>query len=46
MKKHIVIEPSERVQGKHPDIVHSDRGSQYRSYAYRDLLESNGIITP
>jgi len=44
MKKHIVIEPLERYQGKLPDVVHSDRGSQYRSYAYRDLLESNGII--
>jgi len=27
-----------------PDAIHSDRGSQYRSYAYRDLLEANDII--
>jgi putative transposase len=44
MKKHIVIEPFERHPGRVPDVVHSDRGSQYRSYAYRDPHASKGII--
>jgi putative transposase len=42
MKKHIVIEPLGRYRGKLLDVVHSVPGSQYRSGAYRDLLESNG----
>jgi putative transposase len=44
MKKHIVIDPIETYRWKLPDVIHSDRGSQYRSYAFRDLLEANGII--
>ena len=44
MKKHIVIDPIKSYKGNLPEIVHSDRGSQYRSYDYRDLLESRGII--
>jgi putative transposase len=44
MKKHIVIDPIEKYRWKLPDVIHSDRGSQYRSYAFRDLLEANGII--
>lgn len=44
MKKHIVIDPIKNYKGNLPEIIHSDRGSQYRSYDYRDLLESKGII--
>ena len=43
MKKHLVLDPLEKYVGKYPKIIHSDRGSQYRSYAYRELLESNHI---
>lgn len=44
MRKHLVIDPLLKYSGKMPDAIHSDRGSQYRSYAYRDLLEANDII--
>jgi len=40
MKKEIVMSPLEKYQGKLPDIVHSDRGLQYTSNAYSELLES------
>ncbi|MFV0380910.1 MAG: integrase core domain-containing protein [Breznakia sp.] len=30
-------------RGKHPDIIHSDRGYQYRSYVYQVLLEKHHI---
>lgn len=43
MKKHIVIDPIRNYKGSLPEIIHSDRGSQYRSYDYRDLLESKRI---
>lgn len=44
MKKRIVISPLEMYQGNKPQIIHSDRGSQYRSHEYRDLLEKEQII--
>jgi len=43
MKTHIVIDPLKQYDGTLPDIIHSDRGGQYRSYAYRDLLEAKDI---
>ena len=43
MKKEIVIGPLARYKGKLPEIVHSDRGSQYTSYAYAELLLSKTI---
>jgi len=43
MKKHIVIDPIKSYNGLLPSIIHSDQGSQYKSYDYRDLLESKGI---
>lgn len=44
MRKSIVIDPLMRYQGKYPGIIHSDRGSQYRSYAYQELLENHQIL--
>lgn len=43
MKKHIVIDPIKSYRGLLPDVIHSDQGSQYKSYDYRDLLENKGI---
>lgn len=44
MKRSIVINPIKNYSGKLPLYVHSDRGSQYRSSDYRDLLEDKKII--
>jgi putative transposase len=44
MRKHLVINPLLKYSGKMPDAIHSDRGSQYRSYDYRDLLKENNIV--
>lgn len=43
MKKVIAIDPIAQHQGKHTDIIYSDRCSQYRSYAYQELLEKHHI---
>lgn len=43
MRKEIVLNPIKSYKNQLPDIIHSDRGSQYRSYAYQDLLESYKI---
>lgn len=43
MRKSIVIEPIEKHRGQMPEVTHSDQGSQYRSYAYQELLEKQGI---
>jgi putative transposase len=44
MRKHLVINPLLIYSGEMPDTIHSDRGSQYRSYDYRDLLKENNIV--
>ena len=44
MKKSIVMDPLIHYQGTLPEIIHSDRGSQYRSYAYQELLEDHHIV--
>lgn len=44
MKKDIVIDPLKNYNGKLPDVVHSDRGSQYTSHEYTQLLQDNSII--
>ncbi len=44
MKKHLVIDPIKTYKGVLPEMIHSDRGSQYRSYDYRDLLEDKNIL--
>lgn len=38
MSKEIVIQPLEQYKGYLPSVVHSDRGSQYRSCNYQELL--------
>lgn len=43
MKKAIVLDPLISHEGSLPEMIHSDRGSQYRSHAYQELLESHGI---
>ena len=43
MKIHIVIDPIKSYNDLLPSIIHSDQCSQYKSYDYRDLLESKGI---
>lgn len=43
MRKSIVMDPLNQYKGKYPDIAHSDRGSQYRSYAFQELLEKYHI---
>ena len=43
MKQEIVIQPLKDYRGKLPKMIHSDRGSQYRSFAYQELLENSGI---
>lgn len=43
MRKDIVIHPLKTYSGKLPQMIHSDRGSQYRSYAYQELLDDHGI---
>lgn len=44
MRKSIVIRPIEKYHGKLPKIIHSDRGSQYRSLDFQALLESRQIL--
>jgi len=44
MKKELVLEPLKRYDGRYPTIIHSDRGSQYTSYAYAELLEEKSIL--
>lgn len=43
MKKSIVLDPLLHFKGSLPSMIHSDRGSQYRSYAFQDYLESHHI---
>lgn len=43
MKKSIVIDPLTNYKGNLPNMIHSDQGSQYRSYAYQTLLDDNKI---
>ncbi len=43
MKKSIVIDPLVNYKSDLPEMIHSDQGSQYRSYAYRDLLNKHEI---
>jgi len=43
MKKEIVMSPLENYEGRLPRTVHSDRESQYTSYAYADLMEAKSI---
>ena len=44
MKKEIVLRPIERYTEKLPDVIHSDRGSQYRSHRFRELLEEKHVL--
>lgn len=39
MRKSIVLNPLTSYPGRLPKMIHSDRGSQYRSYDYQELLE-------
>ncbi|WP_277491664.1 MULTISPECIES: IS3 family transposase [unclassified Breznakia] len=43
MKMHIVIDPLVEYIGKLPTIIHGDRGSQYTSHRYQELLENKDI---
>lgn len=43
LKIHIVIDPLLQYDGKLPTIIHGDRGSQYTSHRYQELLESKEI---
>ena len=43
MKKHIVSDPLKYYTDTLPNYIHSDRGPQYRSYDYQDLLEKFNI---
>nr|WP_277989412.1 DDE-type integrase/transposase/recombinase [Enterococcus hulanensis] len=38
MKKEIVVQPLEIYKGELPRVIHSDRGSKYRSFTYQELL--------
>lgn len=44
MRKSMVMDPLRQYKGRLPDLIHSDRGSQYRSYAYQELLEERSIL--
>ena len=44
MRKSIVIDPLIDYKGKYPNFIHSDRGSQYRSYALQEFLDKFGIV--
>lgn len=44
MKKSIVLDPLHHFKGSFPNMIHSDRGSQYRSLAFQDFLEKKPII--
>jgi putative transposase len=43
MKKEIVIHPLKIYKGELPAVIHSDRGSQYRSLSYQELLTDHHI---
>lgn len=43
MKMDIVLNPIVKYKGRLPEVIHGDRGSQYTSYAYGELLDSHGI---
>lgn len=44
MRKSIVLRPLEKYPGNMPSIIHSNRGSQYRSLAFQALLENRQIL--
>ena len=46
MKQEIVLRPTESYTKKLPDVIHSDRGSQYRSHRFRELLEQKHYSIP
>ena len=43
MRKEILIQQLERYNGSLSSVVHSDRGSQYRSHNYQELLTEKQI---
>lgn len=43
MKKEIVIHPLQIYKGELPTVIHSDRGSQYQSLSYQELLTDHHI---
>ena len=43
MKKAIVLNPLLTYHGSLPQLIHSDRGSQYRSYAFQEFLVNHQI---
>lgn len=43
MKTSLVLKPIVHYQGKLPEIIHSDRGSQFRSQYYQDFLIKHSI---
>lgn len=43
MKKEIVVRPLQIYKGEFPTVIHSDRGSQYRSLSYQELLTDHHI---
>lgn len=48
MRSELVVDALEMALGHrvpaHGHVFHSDRGSQYASYAHRDILKANGIL--
>lgn len=44
MKQALVLDPLKSYSQILPTVIHSDRGSQYTSHAYRNFLEANEII--
>ncbi|MBP2100560.1 integrase core domain-containing protein [Enterococcus rivorum] len=43
MKKEIVIHPLQIYKGELPTVIHSNRGSRYRSLSYQELLTDHHI---
>lgn len=43
MKKEIVVRPLQIYKGELPTVIHSDGGSQYRSFIYQKLLTDHHI---
>ena len=43
MKESIVLDPLHHFKRTRPGMIHSDRGSQYHSYAFQDYLENHPI---
>lgn len=43
MRKDIINDPQRKYKGKMPNIIYSDRGLQYRSFSYQDILNKNNI---